>query len=31
MGVDREDARLRFDAEEKVEQHRLLLLEGAGE
>ena len=31
VGVDREDARLRLDAEEHVEQHRLLLLEGAGQ
>ena len=31
VGVDREDARLRVDAEEHVEQHGLLLLEGAGE
>ena len=31
MGVDREDARLRLDGEEQVEEHRLLLLEGAGE
>jgi hypothetical protein len=29
--VDREDARLRLELEEHVEQHRLLLLEGAGE
>ena len=31
VGVDREDPRLRLDAEEQVEQHALLLLEGAGE
>ena len=31
VGVDREDARLRLDGEEQVEQHALLLLEGAGE
>ena len=31
MGVDREDARLRLDGEEQVEQDALLLLEGAGE
>ena len=31
VGVDREDARLRLDAEEQVEQHGLLLLERAGE
>ena len=31
VGVDREDARFRLDAEEHVEQHSLLLLEGAGE
>ena len=29
--VDREDARLRLDAEQQVEQHALFLLEGAGE
>ena len=31
VGVDREDARLRLDGEEHVEQDGLLLLEGAGE
>ena len=31
VGVDREDARVRLDREEHVEQHRLFLLEGAGE
>jgi hypothetical protein len=31
VGVDREDARFRLDAEEQVEQHGLLLLERARE
>jgi hypothetical protein len=31
VGVDREDARVRIDREQHVEQDRLLLLEGAGE
>ena len=31
VGVDREDARLRFDREQHVEQHGLFLLEGARE
>ena len=31
VGVDREDARLRVDGEQHVEQDGLLLLEGAGE
>ncbi len=31
VGVDREDARLRLDGEEQVEEDGLLLLEGAGE
>ena len=31
VGVEREDARLRLEREQHVEQHRLLLLEGAGE
>src|SRR5256885_9136390 len=31
LRVDREDARVRLELEQHVEQHRLLLLEGAGE